>query len=205
MKLLLFSDLHCDAEASRQLVRRSDEADVLIGAGDFATCRRKIHITLEILSAVEKPAVLVAGNAESAEELREAAAGWKSAVVLHGEQTEIEGVVFFGLGGAVPKTPFGEWSWDFSEEEATGLLQECPPGAVLVTHSPPYGVVDTNRDGVHLGSRAVRAAIERTGPQLVVCGHIHDCWEETGRIDNTPVINAGPRGILYDLSTSQMS
>ena len=42
--------------------------------------------------------------------------------MLHGSAVAIAGVTFFGLGGGVPVTPFGAWSYDFTEEQAANLL-----------------------------------------------------------------------------------
>ena len=50
MRLLLFSDLHCDATAARRLVERSRDVDVLVGAGDFASVRRGINVCIDVLS-----------------------------------------------------------------------------------------------------------------------------------------------------------
>ena len=69
MRLLLWSDLHCDVAAARRLVARAEDADVVVGAGDFATCRRGLASTLEVLRAIDRPAVVVPGNSESADEL----------------------------------------------------------------------------------------------------------------------------------------
>jgi Icc-related predicted phosphoesterase len=202
MKLLLFSDLHCDAEAARRLVEMAREADVLVGAGDFASVRRGIATCIEVLREVTKPAVLVAGNNETTEELTEACREWPSAQVLHGSGTTIDGVSFFGLGGGVPVTPFGSWSYDFTDKEAEHLLKNCPPGCVLLSHSPPKGAVDRDSQGRSLGSAAIRAAIERLQLRLVVCGHIHGSAGQQEMIGATPVVNAGPVGLLWDLQPS---
>lgn len=111
----------------------------------------------------------------------------------------IAGVPFFGLGGGVPVTPFGSWSYDFTEEEAAKLLANCPAGCVLVSHSPPKGTVDVSSQGKSLGSVAVRDAILRCKPVLVVCGHIHACGGKQGMIGQTPVVNAGPAGVDWEL------
>lgn len=198
MKLLLFSDVHCDREAARSLVERSAEADVLVCAGDLAVMRQGLQATVDVLREAEAPTVLVAGNGESDHELAAACAGWEGARVLHGSGCEIDGVAFWGLGGATPVTPFGAWSFDLSEEEAAALLADCPEGAVLVTHSPPYGHVDA-AGGQHLGSRAVLEAIERAAPRLVVCGHIHACWTQESTLGSTRIVNAGPRGVWAEL------
>ncbi len=202
MRLLLFSDLHCDVEAAENLVRRSTAVDVLVGAGDFAHCRRNIQLTLDVLRAVDRPTVLVPGNAETAEELQKACESWPVAQVLHGCATNLDGTTFYGLGGAVPITPFGSWSFDLAEEEARHLLADCPPSAVLVTHAPPQGVVDRSARGIHLGSFAIRDTIRQKRPVLAVCGHIHDCAGQIDHIRDTPVVNAGPGGIVWDLETA---
>jgi Icc-related predicted phosphoesterase len=198
MRLLLFSDVHCDAEAARSLVERSSDADVLVCAGDLAVMRTGLQPVVDILAATTLPAVLVAGNGESPEELTSACAGWVNARVLHGSGCKVSGVPFWGLGGGVPLTPFGSWSFDLSEDEARAQLAGCTDDAVLVTHSPPYGHVDET-GGRHLGSRAVLEAIERAQPQLVVCGHIHGCWTQESRVGKTRIVNAGPVGVWVDL------
>lgn len=198
MRILAFSDLHRDRAAARAIVDRADEADVVVGAGDFAVKRVGIRDTIDILRELTRPTVLVPGNGESDEELREACAGWAAAHVLHGTGVVIDGVDFFGIGAGVPVTPFGSWSFDLTEEEAEGLLESCPPGGVLVSHSPPWGHVDESA-GAHLGSRAVLEAVERNSPRLLVCGHVHRCWGQRSTAGSTLVLNAGPVGHILEL------
>lgn len=202
MKLLCFSDLHRDKEAAQKLVSAATEVDCVIGAGDFATCRNGISDTLDILATIEKPAVLVAGNGESFEELQEAAKPWSSARVLHGSGCRIDGVDFWGVGGGIPITPFGDWSYDFDEEQAEQMLVGCPSHCVLVVHSPPLDTVDHDSSGRVRGSRSIRQVIEAKQPRLVVCGHIHGDWEKQVELGQTRILNAGPAGVVMQLDTS---
>lgn len=202
MELLLFSDLHRDVAAAERIAARSGDADVLIGAGDFATTRRGLGDTLDVLREIPRPVVLVPGNSETTAELRDACRDWPQAHVLHGSGVRIAGIRFWGLGGAVPMTPFGDWSYDFSEDQAAQLLAACPSDGVLVSHSPPQGVLDRSSSGQSLGSTSVREAVERCRPRLVVCGHIHACGGQSAVIGTTTVINAGPEGIRWTLSTT---
>ena len=105
MKLLAFSDLHRDLEQAAALVEMSAEADAVIGAGDFASVHEGLEQTIEALAAIEAPTVLVPGNNETADALREAAARWPAASVLHGDGATVAGAEFFGLGAGVPITP----------------------------------------------------------------------------------------------------
>jgi uncharacterized protein len=194
LKLLAFSDLHRDKKRARRLVEQAAAVDVVIGAGDFASVHRGLEETIEVLSDIERPTILVPGNNETDVALREACAGWDAATVLHGESVQIGGTTFFGLGAGVPVTPW-DWSFDLTEEEAERLLAGCPEGAVLVVHSPPYGHVD-GRKSTHFGSRAILRAIETKRPPLAVCGHIHECWGEEALVGPTRVINLGPDGVV---------
>jgi Icc-related predicted phosphoesterase len=173
---------------------------VAVGAGDFANARRGVSICIEVLRAIQVPTVLVPGNNESYEELVAACTGWQKTTVLHGTGVEIAGVPFFGIGGGIPITPFGDWSYDFSETDAVQLLRDCPAGTVLVSHSPPKGAVDVAASGRSLGSTAVRDAVMRLRPRLVVCGHIHSCAGQRDLLGDTPVINAGPGGVVFELA-----
>ena len=199
MKLLLFSDLHCDIRAAQRLVELGRKADVALGAGDFGQVRRRVGACIDVLRDMPCPTVVVPGNNESLDELCDACRGWARVHVLHGNGVAIDGVNFFGLGGGVPITPFGAWSFDFNEDEAAELLKDFPAGGVLVSHSPPKGCLDVDGGGTSRGSTAVRDLIASKKPALVVCGHIHTCWGRTERLEETTVVNAGPGGVEIDL------
>jgi Icc-related predicted phosphoesterase len=198
VKLLAFSDLHRDLGQAAKLVEMATEADLVIGAGDFASVHEGLEETIGALAAIETPTVLVPGNNETDEALREATAGWEAATVLHGEGTTIDGVELFGLGAGVPVTPW-DWSFDLDDETAGEMLAPCPEKAVLVLHSPPQGHCDSNGSGDHFGSEALAQAIEQKRPRLAVCGHIHESWGCQSRIGETPVRNLGPDGALLEL------
>jgi Icc-related predicted phosphoesterase len=198
MKLLAFSDLHRDLDQAATLVEMSAGADVVIGAGDFASVHEGLEETIEALTAIEAPTVLVPGNNETADALRAATTRWEAATVLHGEGMAIDGIEFFGLGAGIPVTPW-EWSFDLDDEAATAMLADCPEGAVLVLHSPPKGHCDGGADGSHFGSPALLAAIEAKQPRLAVFGHIHEAWGCTSEAGATPLRNLGPTGAWIEL------
>ena len=191
MKLLAFSDLHRDLGQAARLVEMSEEADAVAGVGDFASVHEGLAETIEALKPINKPTVLVPGNNETEEALREATGGW--ATVLHGGGTEMEGIPFFGIGAGIPVTPW-DWSFDLTEEEADAKLAACPENAVLLSHSPPKGHVDKG-----LGSAAVLRAAEDKQPRLVLCGHIHELWGQESRIAQARVMNLGPAGTFIEL------
>lgn len=198
MKILAFSDIHRDLDQAAELTELSAGADLVIGAGDFASIHQGLDEMIGALSGIEVPTVLVPGNNETEDALRTAAAAWPAATVLHGERIEIGGCGFFGLGGGIPVTPW-EWSFDLDEEEAREKLVGIEEGDVLVVHSPPHGSCDESGGGLHLGSKAILTAIEDRRPRLAVCGHIHEAWGQSATIGPTEVVNLGPTGRFFEL------
>lgn len=197
MRLLAFSDLHRNIDGARRLVERSTEADVVVAAGDLAVAHSGLEETVSALSSIDRPTVLVPGNNETDEALRAACEGWDAATVLHGEDRDVAGTRFFGLGAGVPVTPW-DWSFDLTEEAAERELADMPEGCVLVVHSPPKGHCDAS-EGKSLGSEAVLRAIEEKQPAVAVCGHIHEAWGEESRVGETRVVNLGPEGALIEV------
>ncbi len=199
MRVLAFSDLHMARNRAADLVAASTEADLVIGAGDFCNMRQGLDEAMAMLSGIAAPLVLVAGNAESAEELTDAAP--EGAHVLHGTGMTLDGLRLFGLGYGVPLTPFGDWSCDLTEAEAAELLDRCEATDILIVHSPPKGHGDTTSQGVSVGSVAVRDAVERLQPIHVFCGHIHDSWGYRGTIGRTQIANLGPKVHWFEVTT----
>ena len=139
MRVLAFSDLHrARSRAEALAAAAAGAADLVIGAGDFATARQGLAEALDPFSRLGAPFVAVPRNAESAGEL--AAAALPGALILRGSGARVAGFALFGLGHAVPPTPFGAWSCDLTEAEAAALLDRCAGCDILGTHAPPAGV-----------------------------------------------------------------
>ncbi len=193
MKVLAFSDLHCDLDRAAALVDQSADAGLVVGAGDFASVHNGLEETMAALDFGGTPFLACPGNNETEDALRAAT----DATVLHGEGDEERRL--WVLGAGIPTTPW-DWSFDLSEEEAAERLEAMPEGLdLLILHSPPYGHCDVNGQGKHLGSRAILEAIEAKQPRVAVCGHIHESWGQESRIGETRVINLGPDGRVIEL------
>ncbi|WP_171234988.1 metallophosphoesterase [Ruegeria sp. HKCCA6837] len=198
MKVLAFSDLHMARNRAADLVAASVDADLVIGAGDYCNMRQGLDAAMQMLSGIAAPLVLIPGNAESAEELSDAAP--EGVHVLHGSSMTLDGLRLFGLGYGVPPTPFGDWSCDLTEGAATEMLDRCDAADVLIVHSPPKGYGDQTSQGQSVGSTAVRDAIERLQPGHAVFGHVHESWGYRGTLGRTQLANLGPKPNWFEVS-----
>ncbi len=199
MRLLLFSDIHADKNACAEIVKKACNVDLVIGAGDYALFREGLKETLTALSEISVPVILVHGNHESHTELVEECDRKANFHVLHGETISFHDHTFVGIGASIPCTPFGDWSVDLSEKEALSFLPNVNKKFILISHSPPHSCLDQISDGQHMGSKSVSNYIKKSKPALVVCGHIHEQWNQYSLIHGIPVINAGPQGYLYKI------
>jgi len=117
------------------------------------------------------------------------------AIPLHGQRVETEGYTFVGLGGS-NTTPFGT-PFELSEEEIHETLKEIMvEKAVLVTHGPARGHLDSTATADKLGSQAVSWIVNEFKPILVISAHIHEARgvEKEG---GTAFVNPGPASQGY--------
>lgn len=62
-----------------------------------------------------------------------------------------------------------------SEEDLKKKYDLIPDDTdILISHCPPWGILDENFHGYHCGSKELKNAIDRVKPRLVVFGHIHE-------------------------------
>jgi uncharacterized protein len=199
MKILAFSDLHRDRARADAILAASVDADVVVGAGDFATFGQGLESTLGVLARLTVPFVLVPGNHEKLDALEPFAALHAHWHLLHGSSATINGVVFYGVGYAIEPDAKGNIRTVLSDEAAKLLFARCPTDAVLVTHAPAYGATDMDHDGTLRGSHTVRRVITARRPKLHLCGHIHAAWGTSTKIGRTLTHNLGPTVNWFDV------
>ena len=176
--------------------RRVDvpDGDVLVHAGDLSGRggEREVRAFAEWFGALPHPhKVVVAGNhdflfEEDAERGRELLG--PGVVYLQHEAAEVAGLTFFGS----PWQPwFHDWAFNLRRGEALAeKWSEVPAGVdVLVTHSPPFGVMDVTWRGDRVGCEDLARELERIRPRLHVFGHIHEAYGVVER-DGTIYVNA---------------
>jgi len=203
MRIVVIGDIHRHPEHCREIPALAT-CDYLLAHGDLSNLGGR-GAAAHVIAVLRQfcPRVLAqAGNLDrrGADEFLT-----EEGINLHGRARllakDADRLIVIGLGGA-NRTPLFT-PREFSEKEMArfldeGLRQACElelaAGAamptLLLTHAPPYGVVDRLRSGRHVGSKAVRAFIDEHQPTLCVCGHIHEAKGED-RLGATAIFNPG--------------
>ncbi|NJE06151.1 YfcE family phosphodiesterase [Thermococcus sp. M36] len=192
MRILAVTDLHGRLGGVKRLAKMVPEIDpdVILIAGDIthfsgAETAREI---LEPLLKLRKPLLAVHGNCDGRDvpgllnELE---------ISVHNRRTQIGSLGFVGIGGS-NVTPFNT-VWELTEDEIASILAKSYlTGDIILSHVPPKDTeADRVHSGLHVGSPALRSFIEKRGPPLVVCGHIHEA-RSVDRISDTVIVNPGP-------------
>jgi Icc-related predicted phosphoesterase len=69
---------------------------------------------------------------------------------------------------------------------------------ILITHSPPYGILDETFDGIKAGSKSLMKGIEKVLPEVVIFGHIHEQGGKVCKIKGIKFVNASIMDENYD-------
>ncbi len=195
MKIVYVVDVHQDYAAVARAAGAVGKPDLLIVGGDITTAgtpdevRQAVEGWLPLASRL----LAVAGNMDSpAADVQLASLG----VSLDGRGMTLGDVGVFGVSGG-PKSPL-HTPYEITEQQIEARIEagaadvEACRIKIFCPHAPPKdSACDRIHSGLHVGSTAVRAFIDRAQPDLVLCGHIHESRGED-HIGRTHVVNPGP-------------
>lgn len=213
MKITFISDSHTYLydELYRELVL--PEGDVLCFSGDIMSSGNNegelIHFLKWVSKQPFKCKIFIAGNHDRFLEKqplisKEIISNYQDygVVYLENSSFEYEGVKFYGT----PHQPFFcNWAFNVADyEKLVNIYQQIPDDIdVLLTHCPPYGILDqshhpnySNPDGEnHLGSMELKEVLaeknlKKCQPRVVAFGHIHGDGGKMMQIGDTVYINA---------------
>lgn len=180
MRVVSVSDTH---SLHHQMPKLPD-ADVFTHSGDFThngTQREYMHFIRWLGDQPYEYKVITPGNhdlfCEADPNFCKMYAKEHGIIYLQDEQVSINGYNFYGC----PWTKlFGGMAFEVSESELMHHFDKIPEDCnVLLTHGPPYDVLDRNSDDKPCGSKALREKIypkEDRPSKMRYCifGHIHE-------------------------------
>ncbi|MCC7571558.1 metallophosphoesterase family protein [Candidatus Micrarchaeota archaeon] len=183
--LLCLSDLHNTNIIDKLNNLEWEDFDAVFFAGDFGSNQTIANEFLDYLFSKNLPVYAVTGNNDP-NYIYDLIS--KKNCNLEEKEMTYRGWRVVGLGGS-PIGPFNTIN-EFTDEVATAKLGKfnIDSNTIILSHSPPYGVLDKNNMDASIGSHPLLNFIEEYNPFAVFCGHTHS----EGRVkifQNTHVIN----------------
>jgi predicted phosphohydrolase len=194
LRLVLLSDTH-------QLHREVEvpDGDILIHACDFTMFCQSMKAIIDFNEWLgELPhrfKACVPGNHEFFLEGDPSRCSLvDNATVLINAGVDIDGLRVWGS----PVTPLyggGAFGLSSAEDRRRLYAQILEDTDILVSHGPPYGVLDSDANsGLHSGCRELFDAVIRVRSKLHVFGHVHGAYG-IFRTEHTTFVNAALLGI----------
>jgi Icc-related predicted phosphoesterase len=195
MKIVCISDTH---SLHRQF--QIPEGDILLHAGDISKRGRLPEIVEfnDWLGTLPHPhKIIIAGNHDFLFEQEPLVAKSliSNAIYLEDSGVEIEGLKIWG-------SPMSPWffDWAFNRERGEEIRrhwQMIPADTdVLITHGPPFGILDLTIHSKQVGCEDLLEVVKNLKPQIHLFGHIHEAYGKR-KIGSTRYINASLLDVNY--------
>jgi Icc-related predicted phosphoesterase len=198
-KISLISDTH----GKHDLISKDlPGGDIIIHAGDISNVGKsdEIYDFLNWFSTLPyKHKVFIAGNHDFGFEIMDdIAPEYKELGVtyLMDKMVEIDGLKIYGS----PWQPrFYDWAFNVNRGEAIAKKWENIPENldILITHGPPFGILDDTIHGQRVGCEELYMKVTKVKPKYHVFGHIHYGYGMK-MMEDTTYINASNLGERYE-------
>ena len=197
-KILAIGDIHGDTGLVKRLVERAkkENVDLVILAGDITMSEQAIENIVGPFVKAKKQVLLIPGNHESAATIDFLSKMYK-AKNIHGYGLRIGDVGIFGAGTAnmgihsIGDSGISELLRKAHEEVKDAKRK------VMVTHMHPFGS-KAEMFGFP-GSRAIRKAIDKFKPEVLIDAHIHEAGGMEETIGSTRVINVSRKEKIFEI------
>lgn len=174
MKVTIISDTHNQHEALGTL-----SGDVLVHCGDMFSFqdwnREHLHRLDSWFSHQDFDLILCTGGNHDfvlEQALRENSQPFKNAVYLQDQKYKHNGVVFYGAPWTPQLSGHAFYGDDHMLREKWSLIPKDTN--VLITHTPPYSVLDKSSRGMTLGCKRLAKAVKNIKPNIHCFGHVHN-------------------------------
>lgn len=200
LRLLVFSDWRVqDLEHIRRCVDQRDDIDLIVYGGDDLD---RIIARPDILSYITSKCsggrfLFVAGN-DDTPELRSKLSSLPGTHDLAKTPFFHRGFAFFGVDGSLgdrgtilrTEASIKRLLKKHHTAAAAKTYRRRPLTPVLVSHSPPFGILDhalrhsETAGGRSIGSISVEAFLNANTVPLTICGHVHLCGGQLHKLSN---------------------
>jgi Icc-related predicted phosphoesterase len=185
MKIVTFSDIH--GQQNKKLTNwfESNPADLLIFAGDLQANQTTDDGTkfTQWLHKLPYPSkIMVFGNHDGYYDIitNYVVNNFYDDIVIlnNNSYTYNKNGNEINIFGSPHSVEFGSWWFMLKDEELEKLWEKIPDNTdILITHGPPYGILDKTYAGINAGSKTLAKRIaELKKLKYHIFGHIHEAF-----------------------------
>ena len=188
MLILHLSDTHSKHHELRNL----PPADIIIHSGDisFAGSENEVMDFIEWFGGLPyKYKIFIAGNHDDCLFGANIDGLPHNCFYLCNSSVTIQGVKFYGIPMFMEDAMSGDYD--------TNILKIPSDTNVLITHQPPYGILDYSVN-INYGDRNLLEIVLRTKPKYHIFGHIHRSYG-IEKSEHTTFVNAAILSENYEL------
>ena len=201
LRILAAGDLHSDATLAEKLADKAhkEHVDLVILTGDITHFDQLSDHMMSPFVKRKLKVLFVPGNHDSfaTADFLAQMYGVKN---IHGYSVKYKEVGIFGCGGAHvgPSTNLDEKEMMQYLEQGFKNIESLKK-KIMVTHVHPAGSTGEKMSAFLKGSTAVKKAIEKFHPDVLLCSHVHEAEGLEEVIGKTKVINVGRKGKVIEL------
>jgi Icc-related predicted phosphoesterase len=199
MKIVIISDTHAKHEELGML-----RGDVMIHCGDSGFGFGASDLVVDLLDdwfgrQAFGLILCIGGNHDFGLQARVGVRDpvFRNAVYLQDDSVRYRGFTFYGA----PWVPeLAAWAFYLAPDDIREKWERIPDTTdILITHSPPHGVLDRNSRGKSCGCPDLLRRVLDVGPRIHCFGHVH-AGAGTLKLRGTTFVNASMVNSQYQIA-----
>jgi Icc-related predicted phosphoesterase len=199
LKILAASDIHGDTNLVKTLADKAEKenVDLVVLCGDLTLGEMSTDNLIGPFAKKHKKVLLIPGNHETVATADFLAEVYEpDARNIHGYSVQYKDIGIFGAGGVTNIGPMPP----MDEDDMYDLLKKgfdkikYLKKKIMVTHIHPTDSKIEKFSKFVPGSEAVKRAVDKFKPDILLCGHVHEAEGLEEKVGKTRVINVGRKG-----------
>ena len=198
-RIMAIGDIHGDTGLVKKLAKmaKDEKVDIVILPGDLTWLEKSTKNLIGPFIKENKKVLIMPGNHETMATIDFLTQVYPNTKNIHGVGIKENDLGIFGVGYA-DAGPFSIDEKEVAKALEKGYAQiKNMKKKIMVTHSHHAGS-KAEFTGFP-GSKAIRKAIEKFKPDLVLSGHIHEAGGIEEQIGKTRIINVARKPIIFEI------
>ncbi len=199
-RIMAIGDIHGDTGLVKKLAEKAkkEKVDIVIIPGDLTWLNQSTKGLIGPFIKLNKKILLIPGNHEPNTTIDFLSKAYPNTINIQAYGIREKNLGIFGAGYSSTTGPFWVEDKEIFEALKKGYKKiKDLKTKIMVTHM--HHIRSKAELTGFSGSKAVRKAIERFQPNLVLSAHIHEAGGIEEQIGKTRIINVARKSVIFDI------